>query len=272
MSSIRIEKVSIIDARTECIVNAANEDLQGGSGVCGVIFRVAGWDQLKEACDKIGHCNTGRAVTTPAFHLNAKYIIHVVGPIWQGGRKNEAKALCSCYHSALFQTVKNKCHSIALPLISAGIYGYPVEKAWYQALLVSNYFIEKYPGHDLDIVFAVIDDDVLQIGKKELARQREVRANPREITKNMTPEELITQWREEKKFRYIREWNDGWPAKIVETRFNYNGRKYTIIPSTFGLEDEDCWDQGFLEFLQGYLKKDLELIGATGITNFGFLD
>lgn len=165
MSSIRIEKMNIIDAGTECIVNAANENLQGGSGVCGAIFKAAGWEQLQEACDKIGHCYTGSAVSTPAFNLNAKYIIHAVGPVWQGGRKEEAKALCSCFHHALFQTVLNKCHSIALPLISAGIYGYPVDKAWYQALLVSNYFIEKYPNHELDIVFAVIDDDILQMGK-----------------------------------------------------------------------------------------------------------
>lgn len=271
MSSIRIEKMNIIDAGTECIVNAANENLQGGSGVCGAIFKAAGWEQLQEACDKIGHCYTGSAVSTPAFNLNAKYIIHAVGPVWQVGRK-EAKALCSCYHHALFQTVLNKCHSIALPLISAGIYGYPVDKAWYHALLVSNYFIEKYPNHELDIVFAVIDDDILQMGKKELARQREVRANPREITKDMTPEELITQWREEKKFRYIKEWNDSWPAKLMKILFNYKGRKYTIVPSTLGLEDEDCWDQGFLEFLQKYLKKDLELISAKNIINLGFLD
>ena len=83
MIKIRIEKVSITDAVTDCIVHAANEHLQGGSGVCGAIFKAAGWNQLQKACDAIGHCDTGSAAITPAFNLDAKYIIHAVGPVWR---------------------------------------------------------------------------------------------------------------------------------------------------------------------------------------------
>lgn len=86
MSKIRIEKVSITDAGTDSIVNTANEHLQGGSGVCGAIFKAAGWNQLQKACDAIGHCDTGSASITPAFSLDAKYIIHAVGPVWRDGK------------------------------------------------------------------------------------------------------------------------------------------------------------------------------------------
>ena len=93
MSRIRIEKKGITNAGTECIVNAANEYLQGGSGVCGAIFKAAGWDQLQAACNLIGHCDTGDAVITPAFNLNAGYIIHAVGPVWQDGKHKEPQKL-----------------------------------------------------------------------------------------------------------------------------------------------------------------------------------
>ena len=89
MNRIRIEKISIIETDAECIVNAANENLQGGSGVCGAIFKAAGWNELQAACDKIGHCETGSAVITPGFKLPAKYIIHAVGPVWHDGKHKE---------------------------------------------------------------------------------------------------------------------------------------------------------------------------------------
>ena len=83
---IRIEKISITELNTDAIVNAANEHLLAGGGVCGAIFRAAGYEELQDACDKIGHCDTGDAVITPGFRLPAKYVIHAVGPVWYGGR------------------------------------------------------------------------------------------------------------------------------------------------------------------------------------------
>ena len=110
MSKIRIERVSITDAGTDCIVNAANEQLMGGSGVCGAIFKAAGWNQLQNACNAIGHCDTGSAVITPAFNLKAKYIIHAVGPVWHDGKQKEPQKLYGCYKASLDLAKEKGCH------------------------------------------------------------------------------------------------------------------------------------------------------------------
>lgn len=89
MSSIDIRLIDITELDTDMIVNAANAGLQAGGGVCGAIFRAAGYTELQAACDQIGHCDTGFAVITPGFRLKAKYVFHAVGPIWQGGTQNE---------------------------------------------------------------------------------------------------------------------------------------------------------------------------------------
>ena len=97
MSTITIQKISITDLATDAIVNAANDGLWAGGGVCGAIFRAAGHSQLQAACDAIGHCDTGSAVITPGFRLKAKYIIHAVGPRWSGGNHKEPQLLYSAY-------------------------------------------------------------------------------------------------------------------------------------------------------------------------------
>ena len=123
MSTIEIRKISITDLDTDAIVNAANEGLLAGGGVCGAIFKKAGYNQLQEACNKIGHCHTGGAVITPGFHLKAKYIIHAVGPRWKDGKHKEPEQLYSAYYESLKLALKNKCRSIWFPLISARIFG-----------------------------------------------------------------------------------------------------------------------------------------------------
>ena len=184
MSKIRIEKCSITNAGTDCIVNAANEQLMGGSGVCGAIFKAAGWNQLQNACNAIGHCDTGSAVITPAFNLNAKYIIHAVGPIWHDGKHQEPQKLYGCYQASLKLAKENGCHSIAFPLISAGIYGYPKDKAWKKALQSCNDFIQKNPDYNIDILFAVLDNHILQMGLYELKKQA-ANSKSYETSKNM---------------------------------------------------------------------------------------
>ena len=114
---------------TDAIVNAANSRLAPGGGVCGAIFSASDYHKLDLACRKIGHCPVGQAVITPSFGMPAKYIVHAVGPIWQGGQQNEAKLLRDCYTSSLNLAKQHGCTSIAFPLISAGIYGYPKEEA-----------------------------------------------------------------------------------------------------------------------------------------------
>ena len=114
---------------TDAIVNAANSRLAPGGGVCGAIFSASDYHKLDLACRKIGHCPVGQAVITPSFGMPAKYIVHAVGPIWQGGQQNEAKLLRDCYTSSLNLAKQHGCTSIAFPLISAGIYGYPKKEA-----------------------------------------------------------------------------------------------------------------------------------------------
>ena len=168
MSTIEIKKKGITDLNTECIVNAANSGLAMGSGVCGAIFRAAGARELQAACDKIGHCPTGSAVITPGFALKAKYVIHAVGPIWHDGNHHEPQDLYSCYRESLERARKNNCHSIGFPLISAGIFGYPKDKAWRKALQSCSDWIKKNPDYNIDIVFAVLDDRILELGQRTM--------------------------------------------------------------------------------------------------------
>lgn len=164
MSSIQIQKVGILSANTEIIVNAANEQLREGGGVCGVIFKAAGAKKLQAACNQIGYCKTGSAVITPAFNLHAKYIVHAVGPIWKNGNHKEPQLLYNAYKTSLELAKKHQCKSIAFPLISSGIFRFPKDKAWRKALQACHDFIKNNPDDCIDIVFAIIDDLTLQVG------------------------------------------------------------------------------------------------------------
>ncbi len=168
MSKIEIRKISITALDTDAVVNAANEGLLAGGGVCGAIFKAAGYNRLQSACNKIGHCDTGSAVITPGFDMKAKYIIHAVGPVWKGGKHNERELLYGAYCKSLELAADNGCKSIGFPLISSGIFGYPVSSAWHTALDACKDFLDKNPGADMDIIFAVLSDDVYDIGHKAL--------------------------------------------------------------------------------------------------------
>ena len=165
---MEIQKIGITSVQADAIVNAANEGLQAGGGVCGVIFREAGHAKLQEACDKIGHCDTGSAVITPGFDLKAKYIIHAVGPRWQGGGNGEPEQLFGAYYRSLELAAESGCASIAFPLISSGIFGYPKDLAWKEALSACKSFLDRHPDKPLRIVFAVLDDEILQLGQEQL--------------------------------------------------------------------------------------------------------
>ncbi len=168
MSSIDIRYVDITELNTDIIVNAANSGLQAGGGVCGAIFNAAGHFQLQNACDQIGHCDTGFAVITPGFNLKAKYVVHAVGPIWQGGSQKEPQLLYSCYRESLRLAKQHGCHSIGFPLISSGIYGYPKDKAWRKAIQACHDFLQQNKDYELEIIFAVLGDDVLKLGRDTL--------------------------------------------------------------------------------------------------------
>ena len=152
---LRIVHGDIVRTKADAIVNAANEHLLAGGGVCGAIFRAAGERRLQAACDEIGHCDTGSAVATPAFDLPARYVIHAVGPVWQGGSRGERALLASCYASSLALAADFGCASIAFPLISAGIYGYPKDEALTVATEAIESFLATDAGADMDVILVL---------------------------------------------------------------------------------------------------------------------
>ena len=147
----------------DAIVNAANSALQMGGGVCGAIFSAAGVQDMQAACDKIGNCTVGKAVITAGFELPAKFVIHTVGPIWQGGNHNEAQHLNDCYSNSLELARQNKCTSIAFPLISSGIYGYPGDQALQIAISAIGKFLLK---HEMLVYLVVYDPKSFALSEK----------------------------------------------------------------------------------------------------------
>lgn len=162
---IKIVQSDITALTTDCVVNAANEALAEGSGVCGAIFAAAGSDELTAACRRIGGCKVGSAVITPGFRMKAKYIIHAVGPHWHGGNAGEKKLLYSCYQAAMKLAQEYGCRSIGFPLISAGVFHYPLEQAWQTAVdALLDYFVQN-PDCGISVVFAVRDPEKMKPGQ-----------------------------------------------------------------------------------------------------------
>ena len=153
----------ITTMEVDAIVNAANTALAPGGGVCGAIFHGAGWNEMQRACRAIGHCDCGKAVLTEGFALPARYVIHTPGPIWQGGNQHEAQLLRSCYLSSLQLAKKHKCKSIAFPLISSGIYGYPKAEALRIAVQAIRDFLAQ---NDMQVFLAVFDRNAVLLSEK----------------------------------------------------------------------------------------------------------
>jgi len=159
-NKIELIKGDITKITVDVIVNAANSSLLGGGGVDGAIHRAGGPDILED-CRKIiarqGGCKTGEAVITTAGNLPAKYVIHTVGPVWNGGTKGETMQLENCYLNSLQLAVENNCSSIAFPNISTGIYKFPKDKAALIAVKSICSFITTYQRPD-KIIFVCFDD------------------------------------------------------------------------------------------------------------------
>jgi len=160
---LEIIRNDITKMKVDAIVNAANSSLLKGGGVCGAIFAAAGVKALEEECARIGHCNVGSAVITNGCGLPSKYIIHTVGPVWQGGGNNEEKLLTSCYINSLDLALKSKITSIAFPLISSGVFGYPKDKALQVAISSIGSFLMQ---HDMMVYLVAYDKAAFALSDK----------------------------------------------------------------------------------------------------------
>jgi O-acetyl-ADP-ribose deacetylase (regulator of RNase III) len=150
----------ITKQKTDAIVNAANSSLMGGGGVDGAIHR-AGGPKILEECMKIrekqGECDTGEAVITTGGNLPVKYVIHTVGPIWEGGNRREPELLANCYKNSLKLAVENGIKTISFPSISTGAYGYPMDQAANVALKAVIDFLKKDDSLE-DVIFVLFSD------------------------------------------------------------------------------------------------------------------
>lgn len=213
---LEIVRSDITKMNVDAIVNAANTALKMGGGVCGAIFRAAGASELQKACDKVSGCKVGEAVMTDGFKLDAKFIIHTPGPIWQGGANQQAALLKASYYNSLELAKNHQCESIAFPLISTGIYGYPKEEALQIAVSTISSFLLK---HDMLVYLVVFDKKSFGLSKK-----------------------LFTS---------IREYIDEYYVEEVESTFNRIGREeqYTID----SLQESNIFQQDTYEEVNGSL-------------------
>jgi len=168
MPQIEIRQADITRLEVDAIVNAANEQLAAGAGVCGAIHRAAGPELLAE-CRKLGGCPTGEARITGAYRLPARHVIHAVGPVWRGGGHGEDRLLAGCYRNSIRLADEHRLASIAFPAISCGVYGYPLDAAAAIAIEATLLALGDC-AHLQRVVFACFDAEVETALREALAK------------------------------------------------------------------------------------------------------
>lgn len=162
--SVKIIKGDITKIECDAIVNAANSTLLGGGGVDGVIHKAAGKGLLLE-CMKLGGCKAGQAKITGAHKLPAKFVIHTVGSKWKGGEKGEKELLENCYKESIRLAVEYECRTVAFPLISGGVYGYPLEEAIEVAVSVID---DQTVSSQMEALLVLYDEEAYRVSKKNI--------------------------------------------------------------------------------------------------------
>ena len=243
----RIIRNDITKVKADAVVNAANSSLLGGGGVDGAIHRAAGPDLLKE-CRTLGGCNTGDAKITKGYKMPCKYIIHTVGPIWNGGRSGEKEQLYSCYKKSLELAKEYKCGSVAFSLISSGVYGYPKDKALDVAVSAITDFLEE---NDMDITMVVFDKNAVSVSEKLISDVKKY------IDDNYAEEHSSYFSRRNKEIRLFEE-RDEPDIKMSADREYRTSESYDDLSACF--EDFDKLDETFSQAL-------LRMIDEKGLTD-----
>ena len=166
----QIIRADIARVHADVIVNSANPKPICGGGAERAIFEAAGMEEMLKARQKIGPISPGEAAVTDAFGLSARYVVHTVGPVWAGGTQGEIETLASCYRKCLLLAQKLEAESIAFPMISTGVYGFPKDRALETALSVIRWFLEQA---DMEITLVVFDMTSYDLSAHRLLKPKE---------------------------------------------------------------------------------------------------
>ena len=254
----QIIRQDITKMDTDAIVNAANTGLAPGGGVCGAIFAAAGYEKLDAECKRIGHCDTGKAVITNGYDLPARYIIHTPGPVYRRERNDNAGLLYSCYRSSLELAKEHKLTSIAFPLISSGIYGYPADEALEIATQAISDFLKN---NDMDIYLVVYDKNTFKISSELFDDVKEY------IDARLVKEQDLSARARSEKFLHTELLSDIAGQAYPQASYVPEPSKSKKTKTIFGKKQKSELESMLLEMDSSFSEYLLYLIDESGMTD-----